>query len=274
MASHYQSIARAIYYLVERHPESPSLEELSGLAGLSPSHFQRVFTEFAGISPKRFTQYLFLKDARERLRQGEAVLEAAYASGLSSPGRLHDLSVSCEALTPGEQRSGGKGLLIRYDWAETPFGEGLFAQTERGLCYFALHEERSSEGIAELKKRFPVASFTEASGMAEVLAHAIFQPSTGSPLRLHLRGTNFQIQVWQALMKIPHGLSASYGTIARLVENPKAARAVGTAIGNNPVAVVIPCHRVLRESGAIGGYRWGTDRKRALLAWENAPKVG
>lgn len=268
MTSHFDCIARAIDLLVERHPEVPGLDELGRLAGLSPSHFQRLFVEFVGISPKRFSQYLFLQDARERLQRGEAVLEAALGAGLSGPGRLHDLTVRSEAVTPGEARSGGRGLDIEYDWSPTPFGWGLFARTQRGLCSFSLHEAESPEAFAGLGKRFPSARLRRNDGFAETLAEKIFQAKAGGGLTLHLRGTNFQIQVWKALMEIPDGLAASYGSIARMVERPKASRAVGTAVGNNPVAILIPCHRVLRESGAIGGYRWGLGRKRALLAWE------
>jgi|TARA_B110000438_G_scaffold241792_1_gene241050 AraC family transcriptional regulator of adaptative response/methylated-DNA-[protein]-cysteine methyltransferase len=270
MASHYDCIATAIDLLVKRHAEVPSLEELSGQAGLSLSHFQRLFTEFVGISPKRFSQHLFLQDARERLQRGEAVLDAALGSGLSGPGRLHHLTVHCEAVTPGEQRSGGKDLRIEYDWSLTPFGWGLFGKTSRGLCYFALHETASEEALAALKKRFPAADLEEKLGLAAELCARIFSSEPSGPIALHLRGTNFQIQVWQALMAIPDGLAASYGSVARKIDRPKASRAVGTAVGNNPVAILIPCHRVLRESGAIGGYRWGLDRKRALLAWERA----
>lgn len=273
MASHFDSIAQAIDYLVKAHPDIPNLEMLGAQAGVSPSHFQRIFTEFAGISPKRFSQYLFLQDARERLQRGDSVLDAAIASGLSGPGRLHDLTIHCEAVTPGEQRSGGEGLEVEYDWELTPFGWGLFGKTPRGLCYFALHEAVSVKAFEALKKRFSAAKLLEKRGFGADICDQIFASDSKGTLHLHLRGTNFQIQVWQALMAIPDGLAASYGSVARRVGRPKASRAVGTAVGNNPVAILIPCHRVLRASGALGGYRWGQERKRALLVWERGRSI-
>lgn len=276
----YRRVEAAIRYLEARQPEQPSLAEVAEHVGLSPWHFQRLFQRWAGVSPKRFLQFLTVEHARRLLEASETVLETTWAAGLSSPGRLHDLFVTVEAVTPGEVKSGGEGLEIRWGIHPTPFGEALVAVSDRGVCQlsFGDSEETLEEALATLKRRFPEARRVEASKSTGPVSERIFRRLRGERggvdaeqgLALHLRGTNFQLRVWRALLSIPDGEAVTYGRIARALGKPGAARAVGSAVGANPVAVLIPCHRVLRETGDFGGYRWGTGRKRAVLGWEAA----
>lgn len=268
----YRRIEKAILFLDEHFPAQPSLEEVARNVDLSSYHFQRLFKRWAGISPKRFLQFLTLDYAKCALQESTSVLDATYAAGLSSPSRLHDLFVAAEAVTPGEFRKQGAGLKILYGFHPSPFGECLMARTERGICalFFVLRDNRQ-EALERLRRRWPAADLIRDAKATEPLFKRIFSGNgRKSKVPLDLRGTNFQIKVWQALLEIPPGAVASYEKIAECIGKPSAARAVGTAIAQNPVAFVIPCHRVIRKVGAIGGYHWGEARKRAMLAWEAA----
>lgn len=274
----YRRIERAIAYLEAHQRRQPSLEEVASVVGLSGHHFQRMFRRWAGISPKRYLQFLTAEHARAGLEASRSVLETAFEAGLSGPSRLHDLCVSVYAATPAELRRQGEGLVVRHGFAETPFGDALVASTERGLCALAFVEPDEREAASEaLRARFRRARLVEDSGGACSTVERIFEAaarSVGAPLTLHLVGTNFQLRVWEALLRIPPGRIASYEEVASALGAPGSARAVGTAIGRNPLAFVVPCHRVLRKTGALGGYRWGLERKRAILAWEVARSLG
>jgi AraC family transcriptional regulator of adaptative response/methylated-DNA-[protein]-cysteine methyltransferase len=270
----YRTVEQAIEYLQVHAREQPSLADVAARVGLSEFHFQRRFSEWAGISPKRFLQYLTKEHAKEALRNREDVLGAAYAAGLSSPGRLHDLLVTCEAVSPGEQRSRGEGVAIRYGFHATPFGECLIATTVRGICRLAfLGPDGHNAEIEELRRSWPRAQLLHDQGTTKELVSSIFDPaSRGKPLHLWVRGSNFQIKVWEALLRIAPGELASYEQVARAIDHPRASRAVGAAVGANPVAVLIPCHRVIRKAGDFGDYRWGLTRKRALVGREAATR--
>ena len=270
----YERIARVIRHLDEHHIEQPDLATLAAHAGLSPFHLHRLFSRWAGITPKDFLQCLTLEDARARLRSGESVLDAALSSGLSGPGRLHDLAVNLEAATPGELKSGGAGWTIRLGFADSPFGPCLIGETPRGISHLSFHDDRNrDDALVELRAEWPAARFAWDDTAAARIVAAMFDAKKNartSGLRAFVRGTPFQVRVWQALLRIPHGALVSYGRLAALVGNPGAARAVGSAVGANPLSYLIPCHRVIRETGVIGNYRWSPVRKRALLAWEGA----
>lgn len=270
----YERVAAAIRYLEAHRQEQPSLEELAAHLHLSPFHLQRIFKRWAGISPKRFLQFLTAEHAKRLLAESHSVLDAAYGAGLSGPGRLHDLLVSVEAVTPGEFKARGAGLSIACGRHDTPFGECLLAVTERGICgLFFLGEGGWAEALAELQRRWPEARIVEDAARTQPLADQIFPPGpTGGPRSVNLlvRGTNFQIKVWEALLRIPAGQVTTYGTLARVIGQPRAARAVGSAVAANPIAYLIPCHRVIRQSGLIADYRWGSTRKKAILGWEFA----
>lgn len=265
----YEMVARAIAYLRANVYRQPPLKELAGHIGLSEFHLQRVFTEWAGVSPKRFLQYVTKEHARQALRDSSDVLTAALDSGLSGCGRLHDLMVSCEAMTPGEIRKLGAGLEIRFGYAPTPFGHAFIGWTPRGICHFEFSDEGCEAAASALRTLWPGAALSADPAGATALAARIF-PAVPGPGQLHLvlRGTNFQIKVWEALLHVAPGQVVSYGRLAGMAGSPKAARAVGSALAANTIGYLIPCHRVLRESGEIGDYRWGTVRKIALLAWE------
>jgi AraC family transcriptional regulator of adaptative response/methylated-DNA-[protein]-cysteine methyltransferase len=269
--SDYDRIAAAIHFLDAHAETQPDLAAAAAHVGLSPHHFQRVFTRWAGVSPKRFLQFHTLERARRLLAERRSVLDATYAAGLSGPGRLHDLFVSVEAVTPGEFKTGGRGLRVAWGLHETPFGRALVATCERGVCHLAFGEDDALLA-AEFGARWPGAERVRSDLETAPVARRIFSPelAAGAPLALVLKGTNFQLKVWEALLRIPPGAVASYEQIAEAVGRPAAVRAVGTAVGQNPVAFVVPCHRVLRKTGALGGYRWGLDRKRAMLGWEAA----
>ncbi len=270
----YERIARAIAYLEDHAAEQPSLGAVARAAGLSAFHFQRLFRRWAGVSPKRFLQFVTAQRAKGRLQGGGTVLETAYDVGLSGPGRLHDLLVSTEAVTPGQVRAAGAGLEIRWGRHATPFGDCVIAATPRGVCHLSFHQRDDIEpGIERLRRDWPAARLIRDQVGTARLAARVFRTGRerpGTPLALHVRGTNFQLKVWEALLRVPAAETTTYGTIAAAVGAPGAARAVGSAIGDNPIAFVIPCHRVLRGTGALGGYRWGLERKRAMLAWEAA----
>ncbi|WP_445116616.1 bifunctional transcriptional activator/DNA repair enzyme AdaA [Acinetobacter sp. WZC-1] len=267
----YDRIATAIDYIQRNFQQQPGLEEIAEYLHLSPAHFQRLFTEWAGTSPKKFLQYISLAHARKMLRQehDSNVLDAAYATGLSSSSRLHDLFIQIEGMTPAEYKNGGKNLQISYDLDMTPFGPVLIASTSRGICHLAFIDD-AQNAIEQLRQKFPAAEFQQQSDDMQQHALQIFryERSQLSQIKLHLKGTDFQLKVWESLLRIPMGQLMSYGDIAQQMGHPKAFRAVGTAIGNNPVAFLIPCHRVIQATGTLGAYRWGSIRKTAIIGWE------
>jgi AraC family transcriptional regulator of adaptative response/methylated-DNA-[protein]-cysteine methyltransferase len=268
----YARIERAIHFIEANVRRRPSLEEVAAGAGLSPFHFQRLFRRWAGISPKRFVQYLTAGEAERALRASASLLEAAEEAGLSSPGRLHDLIVAIHAVTPGELKQRGEGLMIRYGIQPSPFGDCLLAVTERGICWLSFIDARDRGGaVADLRRYWSGALLQEETNATRSVAEQVFVPARrGGRFDLFVHGTNFQIKVWEALLMIPSGSVASYQEIARRIGAPKATRAVGTAVGQNPVSYLIPCHRVIRKSGEFGRYGGGVVRKKALLGWETA----
>jgi AraC family transcriptional regulator, regulatory protein of adaptative response / methylated-DNA-[protein]-cysteine methyltransferase len=269
----YARVAAAIRYLQAHHPEQPALRDIAAVMGLSESRAQRLFTALAGISPKRFLQHLNGLRGDRLLRDGSPVLAAAYATGLSGPGRLHDLMVSLHAASPGEVASGGAGVSIEWSVQPTPFGVCFVAVTGRGICSLHFLDPMSvEEALAETRARWHAASFTESPAAAGEAVRRAFGAAgaDAGPLSLFVAGTNFQLQVWRALLRIPHGCATTYSAIAGDIGAPSAARAVGAAVGRNPVALLIPCHRVIRQDGGLGGYHWDAGRKQALLAWESA----
>ncbi len=271
--SDYARIERAILDLDSGFRRQPRLDEMARKAGLSPWHFQRLFTRWAGISPKRFLQFLTAQRAGRLLREPGSVLDAAYGAGLSGPGRLHDLTVSVCAATPGEIRSGGEGLTVLYGAHPSPFGDCLVAVTPRGICGLSFPGADERGALDELRRQWPRAAFREDARATRRVAERIFDPLRGRelpPLTVFVRGTNFQLKVWEALVRIPPGRVVSYGALAARLGAPDAARAVGSAVARNPVAFLVPCHRVIRSTGAFGEYRWGAARKKAILAWEAA----
>jgi len=268
----YLRIERTINYLEKNFRHQPELGQLAGQVGLSEFHFQRLFKRWVGISPKRFLQYLTKEYAKTILHRSKNVLDAAYASGLSGPGRLHDLFVQCEAVTPGEYKEQGTGLTITYGFLPTPFGTCLLATTARGICalYFLVTPDHNKY-IRLLRKSWPAASLKEDPIRLKPLIRRIFKPDSwrqDKPFHLDLQGTNFQLKVWEALLKIPRGYVLAYQDLAVKIGQPKAVRAVGTAIARNPVSFLIPCHRVIRKEGDSGNYGGGPLRKKVLLAWE------
>lgn len=266
----YARMAKAIAFLAENWQDRPDLATAAGRAGLSPWHFQRAFTRWVGVSPKRFQGLLALDHARGLLRRGAPVLDAALDSGLSGPSRLHDLAVTFDALSPGELAQDGTGLTFTYGVADSLLGRIFVVSSARGITRLAFAEPGDETALrAHEKGAWPEAVFIEDNETAADIARRLFDPQdNGKPLRLAPRGTNFQVKVWQALLAIPPGSLATYASIAKALGRPGAARAVGTACGANPIAVLIPCHRVLRETGALGGYAFGLARKRALIAME------
>lgn len=272
----YNRIAKAIDYIQANFREQPDLDAVAGQVHLSRAHFQRMFTEWAGTSPKRFLQYISVEHAKKVLKEEQATLfDAAFETGLSSTSRLHDLFVNIEGMTPAEYKNGGKNLHINYSFAESPFGSLMIASTPKGVCYMAFedHEERA---LNDLIVKFPQAVFQRRSDQLQQNALSIFQNDRNrlGEIKLHLKGTDFQLKVWESLLKIPMGGLSTYGHVAEQIGNPNASRAVGTAIGSNPVAFLIPCHRIIRSSGTFGGYMWGTTRKAAIIGWEGVKTYG
>lgn len=267
-AYHYAVIRRAID-LIDTGDGPLSLDDLAREMSMSPAHFQRVFSRWVGVSPKRYQQYLTLDHAKAMLRERFTTLDTSVEVGLSGSGRLHDLFLRWEAMSPGEFARKGAGLQISYGWFDSPFGQALAMGTDRGLCGLALTDETGPEyAMADLKSRWPEASFTEAPDKISAWVEAAFQMRGDTAL--HLIGAPFQIKVWEALLRVPSGTVTTYSEIAHSVGNPRAVRAVGTAVGRNPVSWLIPCHRALRKSGGLGGYHWGLPVKRAMLAYEAA----
>ncbi len=270
----FSRIEKAIRYLEENQEEQPRLEELASSVNLSPYHFQRLFRRWAGISPKRFLQFLTVQNAKRQLRLSQSVLDVSYATGLSGPGRLHDLFVNVEAVTPGEYKALGTGLDIDYGFHASPFGTCLVAVTRRGVCGLSF-ETPNGDGLSRLVRDWPRAVFRKDQTTTGPIVRRIFSEGSwdGGKLKLFLKGTNFQLQVWRALLRIPAGNLVSYQDIAGSVCTTAASRAVAGAVAANPVAFLIPCHRVIRKSGALGGYRWGQTRKKALIGWEQSRLV-
>jgi AraC family transcriptional regulator of adaptative response/methylated-DNA-[protein]-cysteine methyltransferase len=271
----YARIEKALAFIEQNIEQRPGLAEAARSAGLSEFHFQRLFSRMVGISPKRYEQYLTKEAAKRLLQRSVSLLDASYEAGLSGPGRLHDLFVSCEAVTPGEYKSGGEGLEIRYGYHSTPFGECLIAVTGRGVCGLSFVPLRERvPALESLAKEWRNAQIAEDAAGTKRMVQRIFSGSglgeraAEGPLPLLLRGTNFQLKVWEALLAIPAGSVTTYEAIARRIGSPGSARAVGTAVGRNPIAYLIPCHRVIRGTGELGGYRWGPGRKRLILACE------
>ncbi len=274
LSEDYGRIEAAIHYLEENFQDQPTLAEIAAHVGLSDYHFQRLFSRWAGTSPKRFLQFLTIQHAKKLLAESQTILDATYEAGLSSPSRLHDLFVTLEAITPGEFKQEGAGLTIQYGFHNSPFGECLIALTERGICglQFVVNGDRQA-ALMTLKASWPQAQFVADNDATRPFISPIFSLSNTQErpsLPLYLKGTNFQVQVWQALLKIPAGTAVSYGTVAQMVGNPKASRAVGSAVGSNPIGYLIPCHRVIRQAGKLGHYRWGSSRKKAIFGWESA----
>jgi len=275
-AGRYAAVAEAISYLQRHSRRQPGLAEVAAAVGLSQDALQRSFSRFAGVSPKRFLQFLSKEHALRLLGASHDVLDAALASGLSGPGRLHDLMVSCEALTPGEIRRGAAGVTLAYAYADTPLGRALAATSPRGLAFLGFVDPQAggdAAAWADLRGRWPGANLVADAQAASALLQAFAGWDTGvraAPLPLLLRGTNLQLKVWEALLAVPAGTVLTYGRLAAAVGRPGAVRAVASAVGRNPISVLIPCHRVLRAGGALGGYHWGLPRKAALLAWESA----
>lgn len=268
--AHHDLVADAIAWLDTHASEQPDLDALAAHVGVSPGHLQRVFTRWVGVSPKRFVQYLTAETARQLLADDLPVLEATHASGLSSPGRLHDLMVTVHAVTPGEARRRGEGMTVRHGIHRSPFGPVLVGTTERGVCHLAFVDD-VDEALADLRDRWPAATLVADPDATADVVDRVFDPHAGdAPLAVLVSGTNLQVQVWQALLRIPVGTAVSYGTVAEAIDRPDATRAVAGAVAANRLAVLIPCHRVLRSTGALSGYRWGPDRKRRLLALEAA----
>jgi len=273
-AHDYDQIRRAIAFLSQRRQEQPSLARLAEHLGLSAGRCQRLFSRWCGLSPKDFVQAITVDHARALLGASASVLDTAYAVGLSGPGRLHDLFVAHEAMTPGEYRRRGAGLKMAYGFHASPFGEALVIATERGVAGLAFVNndagQTRADALADMTRRWPQASFVPAPDKTLPHARAIFGKAwrERQPVRLVLIGTDFDVRVWEALLRIPVGGAVTYGDIARHIGSPTAARAVGAAVGRNPISFVIPCHRVLRADGGLGGYHWGITRKRALIGWE------
>ncbi|HUF74448.1 MAG TPA: methylated-DNA--[protein]-cysteine S-methyltransferase [Gammaproteobacteria bacterium] len=276
--SDYDRIAGAIDYIVAHADAQPGLAEVAAEVSLSPYHFQRLFARWVGLSPKRFLQVITVERAKRLLAENALpLLEASETLGLSSTSRLHDHFVRLEAVTPGEFRTAGEGLAIRYGTAASPFGRAFVAATERGICALAfLDEETEDTALESLARTWPRAALVADASEAAALAAQVFGRATAgrAPVSVFVRGTNFQTAVWRALLAIPEGKLASYGDVARAIGKPDAVRAVGTAVGANPCAFLIPCHRVIRGNGEIGGYRWGLTRKRAINIWEAAATDG
>jgi AraC family transcriptional regulator, regulatory protein of adaptative response / methylated-DNA-[protein]-cysteine methyltransferase len=271
-ATNFERIAAAIEYINSNFKEQPNLDEVAEKVAMSPFHFQRMFTEWAGVSPKKFLQYITVSNAKKMLKEkGITLFDTAIETGLSGTGRLHDLFINIEGMTPGEYRNGGASLSINYSFAESPFGNLLVASTPKGICHLSFADDQAA-ALNELRLKFPNATYRQMTDMIQQNAMFIFTHdwSKLNQIKLHLKGTAFQLKVWEVLLKIPMGQLTTYGTIARQIAQPNASRAVGTAIGDNPVAFLIPCHRIIQSTGLFGGYHWGPTRKAVMIGWEAA----
>ncbi|TAL51826.1 MAG: methylated-DNA--[protein]-cysteine S-methyltransferase [Chitinophagaceae bacterium] len=271
MISDYERIETAIIYLKKNFKEQPDLDEVARQVHVSPFHFQRLFKEWAGVSPKKFLQFISVEYAKGLLKEKLSLSDVSFETGLSGTGRLHDLFIGIEGMTPGEFKNGGEALQINYSFAESPFGDIIIASTPKGICHLAFVNEEK-RGIENLHDYFPMAGFHRKTDLIQQEALRFFTAdwSDLKKIKLHLKATPFQVKVWQSLLHIPFGNVSTYGAIAENIQSPGASRAVGTAIGTNPVAFLIPCHRVIKSSGIIGDYHWGSIRKTAMLGWEAA----
>lgn len=271
----YQRVAKAITFIKEHATDQPNLNDVAEAVHLSPYHFHRMFKDWAGVTPKEFLQYISLSHAKKLLNENQTIEEATFSTGLSSSSRLHDLFVNIEGMTPGEFKNQGQSLDIRCHFSESPFGDILIASTGRGICNLSFVKERD-ESMRELKERWPMARITEGEDKHIRNLDDRFGRGWRDPdeIKLHIRGTEFQLKVWEALLKIPVGQLVAYSDVAQAIDNPNASRAVGTALANNPIAYLIPCHRVIRKVGDIGNYRWGGTRKTAIIGWEAATVAG
>ncbi|HST30714.1 MAG TPA: methylated-DNA--[protein]-cysteine S-methyltransferase [Chthoniobacterales bacterium] len=281
----YERVANVIRFLDRHHTEQPDLAALANAAGLSVFYFHRLFSAWAGVTPKDFLQCLTLEHVKQLLHDGESVFDAALDVGLSGPGRLHDLCVTLESASPGEMKNGGAGMQIEYGFADTPFGEALIAETKRGICHFSFVDVGGRDRVCDLlTSDWPNAKLSRNDSRVAEVSSTIFAATTkpvlsgveGStsdrPLRAFVRGTPFQIRVWRALLRIPIGSLTTYGRLAQAIGQSKAARAVGSAVGANPISFIIPCHRVIRETGALGNYGGGRIRKQVMVGWELSPR--
>ena len=268
----YDLVKHTLAFISENWREQPSLETLADQAGLSPTHLQRLFTRWAGLSPKAFLQAGTLDHARGLLRDSASILDASYELGLSGPGRLHDLFVTHEGMSPGIYKAHGRGLSIRYGFHDCPFGRALILITSEGLAGLAFADHgKEKSALADMTSRWPEATYVEDQQATASYARRIFEAERwqpDQPLKIVFIGTDFEIRVWETILRIPFGKASTYSDIACHIGKPKAARAVGTAVGKNPISFVVPCHRVLEKSGGLGGYHWGLTRKRAILGWE------
>ncbi len=275
MNQDYYKIESAIKFIRENFKEQPDLDKVAKQVHLSPFHFQRMFKTWAGISPKKFLQYTSIEHAKHLLTKNLSLADTSFETGLSGTSRLHDLFISIEGMTPGEYKNGGDSLTIYYSHASSPFGDILIASTSRGICHLSF-TKKNDRGIEPLQSVFPNARFVQKTDFFQQDALTIFTNDWNNlpQVKLHLKGTPFQLKVWQSLLQIPFAAAGSYGAIAASIHQPGSSRAVGTAIGNNPVAYLIPCHRVIRSTGVTGDYHWGSNRKTAILGWEAAQQFG
>jgi AraC family transcriptional regulator of adaptative response/methylated-DNA-[protein]-cysteine methyltransferase len=271
-AADYERVRRVVAYISERWREQPSLEDIAEHVGLSTTHVHHLFRRWAGLTPKAFLQAITLDNAKALLANSASVLDATYEVGLSGPGRLHDLFVTHEAMTPGDFKAGGAGVLMRFGFHPSPFGEAILVATDRGLAGLGFVDDGDrGAALADMQRRWPKAAYVEDEEATRPLAGRIFDPSrwqAEQPLRVVLIGTDFEVRVWQTLLRIPLGRATTYSDIANRIGKPSASRAVGAAVGKNPISFVVPCHRVLGRSGALTGYHWGLTRKQAILGWE------
>lgn len=267
----YNQIAEAIEFITENQAEQPDLDTVAAHIGMSPHHFQRTFSDWAGVSPKKFLKAITLQDAKERLRESESVLDASFGSGLSGPGRLHDLFVTTDAVTPGEYKSRGEGMVFTHGLHPSPFGPCLIVVNERGLTGLSFIDGNEQDAIDYQTQHWEKATWVRDETITEAFAQQVFHSNPegrSKDLKVLLRGSPFRIKIWEALLRLPSGTVTSYGDLAERLDRPGAARAVAGAIANNRIGLVIPCHRVIRESGALAGYRWGETRKAAILGLE------
>jgi AraC family transcriptional regulator, regulatory protein of adaptative response / methylated-DNA-[protein]-cysteine methyltransferase len=272
--TNFDRVEEAIGYITTHFKNQPSLDEVAEKIHLSPYHFQRLFSDWAGVSPKKFLQYISVEHAKSILKDRRSSLfDAAFETGLSGTGRLHDLFINIEGMTPGEYKNGGENLSINYSYAESPFGDMLVASTSKGICHMAFADDEH-EALAALQKIFPNAHYKQMVDLIQQNALYIFTKDWKNldKIKLHLKGTPFQLKVWETLLKVPMGKLLAYGSVAEALHSPKASQAVGSAVGSNPVAFLIPCHRVIQSTGVIGKYHWGSNRKTAMIGWE-ASKV-
>jgi AraC family transcriptional regulator of adaptative response/methylated-DNA-[protein]-cysteine methyltransferase len=275
MKTDFERIEKAIRYIQENFKSQPELDEVSSHIYLSPFHFQKLFKEWAGVSPKKFLQFISIEHAKKMLQDNHTIADATYETGLSGTGRLHDLFISIEGMTPGEYKNGGEHLQLHYSFAETPFGDIMIASTPKGICHISFVDD-NREGIDHLKNLFPNAVISQKTDLMQQQALQVFKGDWRNlkDIKLHLKATPFQLKVWEGLLKIPMGRLDSYAGIAGQIQAPNASRAVGTAVAQNPVAFLIPCHRVIKSTGVIGEYHWGSSRKAAMLGWESSKIFG